>query len=137
MHREPLWQTLSRNLGIAAVVGGALALREGRLALWLPISVLALWFSLGGHYVELLFLLRIRPRIQAVRPALYAGRLVLWFAGGAVLHTCMALTARALPLVPPRFGMWWFGGLLLIGIELIVHALLALRGLPNFYRGTG
>lgn len=130
-------QTLARNFGIAAVVGGALALREGRLALWLPISVLALWFSLGGHYVELLFLTGIRPRIQAVRPALYASRLVLWFAGGAVLHTCMVLTARALPLVPPRFGMWWFGGVLLIGIELIVHALLAFRALPNFYRGTG
>lgn len=134
--REPLIRTLARNLAIAAAVGGAFAVRERSIALWLPISVLALWFSLGGHYVELLFLHLIRPRIR-VGTARFVWRLVVWFLGGAILYTCMAVTARALPVVPPQVRMWWFGGLLLIGIELIVHAVLAFRSLPNFYRGTG
>jgi len=124
-------------MAIALTVGVAFAVIQRRLALWLPISALALWFSLGGHYVELLFLDGIRPRIPASGLALAASRIVVWFVGGAILYMCMAITARILPLVPPRLSMWWFGGLLLIGIELIVHAVLALRGVPNFYRSNG
>ena len=30
---------------------------------------------------------------------------------------------------------WGWLGVLLIGIELLVHAALAVRSLPNFYRG--
>jgi len=135
--REPFRQTLVRNLLIAATVGATFALYQRRPALGLSATVLALWFSLGGHYVELVFLKLVRPRIRAVGSARSAWRLVVWFLGGAILYTCMAVTARALPVVPPGFGMWWFGGLLLIGIELVVHAVLSLRSLPNFYRGTG
>lgn len=64
-------------------------------------------------------------------------RLVLWFAGGALLYMCMAVTARVLPIAPLRFGLWWVGGLSLIGLELIVHAVLAWRRSPNFYGGRG
>ena len=46
-------------------------------------------------------------------------------------------SARALPLEAPPLGMWWYGGVLLIGVELAVHGLLAVRGRPNFYSGRG
>lgn len=87
-------------------------------------------------YVELLFLSRMRPRIRTVGPAWFVWRVMVWFVGGAFLYMCMAVTARALP-GGAGFGMWWFGGLLLIGIELLVHTVLALREQPNFYCGTG
>jgi len=32
---------------------------------------------------------------------------------------------------------WLYGGLLFIGLELVVHALMALRGVPNVYNGGG
>ena len=133
--REPFGQTLVRNFAIAATVGAALASQRHNAWLWLPLSVLALWFSLGGHYVEVLFLNRIRPRLPHARVAQVFARVVVWFAGGALLFELMAATARALPLHPPAWRFWWLGGLLLIGIELVVHAVLMLRKLPNFYNG--
>ena len=135
--REPLSRTLVRNVAIAAAVGAGFAMRHREVAVWLPSSVLALWFSLGGHYVEVSYLNRIRPRFQAARPMLMTSRLLVWFAGGTLLYTGMAITARALPLHPPRVELWWFGGLLFVGIEFVVHVVLALRGRPNFYAGSG
>jgi hypothetical protein len=47
----------------------------------------------------------------------------------------MATTARVLLVRPPRLGLWWAGGLVFIGLELVVHGTLALRRRPSFYRG--
>ena len=134
---EPVRRTLARNVAIAAVVGAALAFPKHDLRLLLPLSALALWFSLGGHYVELAFLNGIRPRIPGARLTQLAARLTAWFAGGAVLYVFMAATAHVLPIEPPPVALWWLGGLLLIGVELLAHAALALRGVPNFYSGLG
>jgi len=32
---------------------------------------------------------------------------------------------------------WWIGGLGFIGLELVVHLVLQLRGRPSFYNGRG
>src|SRR5262245_30642034 len=56
---------LGRNVAIALLVGGALVLRVSDLGRLLPFSALALWFSLGGHYVEVAFLNGVRPRIPS------------------------------------------------------------------------
>src|SRR4051812_34998636 len=95
----------------------------------LPIFVLlALWPSLGGHFVELFFLEFLRPSLPS--PGLRTlVRLLVWFAGGILLAYAMRLTA---------FGpQWWIGGLAFVGIELIVHLLLQLRGKSNFYNSLG
>ena len=113
------------------------ALQRHRLRLLFPIAALALWFSLGGHYVELAFLNGLRARFSQGRLTQAGLRLLVWFAGGVVLYVLMAASARILPLDPPPLRMWWYGGLLLIGVELAVHGLLAVRGRPNFYSGRG
>lgn len=135
--QEPLRRTLVRNVALAAGVGVVFALQRHRLRLLFPIAALALWFSLGGHYVELAFLNRLRARVSQGRLTQAGLRLLVWFAGGVVLYVLMAASARILPLDPPPLRMWWYGGLLLIGVELAVHALLAVRGRPNFYSGRG
>jgi hypothetical protein len=101
------------------------------------VTALALWFSLGGHYVELAFLNELRARLPRRRLTQALVRLLVWSGGGAVLYACMAGTARALPMETPPLRPWWFGGVLFIGVELTVHAVLAIRGLPNFYDGRG
>jgi hypothetical protein len=133
--QEPFRRTLARNVGLAAVVGFALALQRQNLRLLPPLAILALWFSLGGHYVELAFLNGVRPRIASGRLPQLAWRVVVWFVGGAILFLLMATTARVLPIRPLPFRLWWYGGCALIGVELLVHAGLALRGAPNFYSG--
>ncbi len=134
---EPIQHTLARNLAIAAFVGAAVALRRHDLGLLLPFSALALWFSLGGHYVELAFLNGIRPRLPVAGITQRVVRLAVWFAGGTGLYLFMALTARLLSIALPPLGSWWIGGLLLLSVELIVHAALGVRGTANFYNGQG
>ena len=124
-------------MALAAGVGVVFALQRHRLRLLFPIAALALWFSLGGHYVELAFLNRLRARVSQGRLTQAGLRLLVWFAGGVVLYVLMAASARILPLDPPPLRMWWYGGFLLIGVELAVHGLLAVRGRPNFYSGRG
>jgi len=135
--QEPLRRTVVRNVALAAGVGVVFALQRHRLRLLFPIAALALWFSLGGHYVELAFLNGLQPRFSQGRLTQAGLRLLVWFAGGVVLYVLMAASARIFPLEPPPLRMWWYGGVLLIGVELAVHGLLALRGRPNFYSGRG
>src|SRR5256885_14905382 len=64
---EPFRRALARNVALAAVAGAVLALQRHNLGLLLPLAALALWFSLGGHYIELAFLNGLRARIPAGR----------------------------------------------------------------------
>ena len=134
---EPFRRALARNVALATVVGAGLALQRHDLKLLLPVAALALWFSLGGHYIELTFLNGLRARMPQGRLAQRVIRLLVWFSGGVLLYVGMAATARALPIEAPPLRLWWYGGFLLIAVELVVHAVLAIRGLSNFYNGRG
>ena len=134
---EPFGRTLARNAIIAVVVATVFALVQHRLSLIGPVALLALWFSLGGHYVEVIFLNGVRPRIPAVRTIQSLVRILIWICGGILLYWGMALTARVLPVRDASLAFWWSGGLILTAVELVAHAFLALRSLPNFYSGEG
>lgn len=138
--REPLRITLMRTGTIALVGGAVLALSRGGLAHWPLATCLMLWPALGGHWVEIVFLNYLRPRLPAARPVQVAARIGTWFVGGALLALGMGLTAMALgPRHLPHWPGEWIivGGLAFIGIELIVHVVLQLRGRPSFYTGLG
>jgi hypothetical protein len=138
-YRETVGQTLRRTLAIALVIGGVGAMmRGGGWRGWAILSLLALWPALGGHFFEVLFLNWLRPRVSPTRGVQIAARVVLWFAAGVLLILGMqataVLVADATPRRPPP---WWIGGLAFIGVELIAHLVLQLRGLPSFYNGRG
>jgi len=138
MSPEPLHLTLTRTGMIALVVGALLAWWFGGLARWPIVTLLALWPSLGGHCVELLFLNRLRPSLPVARAVQAAARVGMWLIGGIGLFLGMRLTAMLLPGFPTaHWPAWWLGGLAFIGIELAAHLLLALRGRPSFYNGRG
>jgi hypothetical protein len=148
-HRELLRQTLARTITIALVVGAVLAQwplggatargTSGFITRWGFATLLALWPSLGGHWVELFFLNVLRPRLPATRSTQTAARIATWFIGGALLTLAMKLTAITLlngnssaahtPI--PRLCL--IGGLAFIAIELTVHLILHLRRLSSFY----
>ncbi len=100
-------------------------------------SLLVLWPSLGGHFVELAFLDRVRPRLPASWVAQAVVRLGVWYVGGTALGAGMWLTSRVVGLSSERWPAWWLGGLAFIGIELVAHLVLRLRGRPSFYDGQG
>jgi hypothetical protein len=100
--------------------------------------VLLLWFSLGGHWVEVGFLNFVRLRISEGRGAQVGVRILAWFLGGSVLALGMGLTAMGLGVRSGTWGfVWWVGGIAFVGIELVAHLVLHLRGRPSFYDGRG
>jgi hypothetical protein len=137
-YREPLRTTLVRTVLIALIAGAVLALPRGGLARWPTATLLMLWPSFGGHWVELWFLNWLRPRLSVARAMQIIARLAVWFVGGVGLAIGMGLTAKALAgFRPTRWPHWWIGGLAFIGIELVVHLALQFRGRPSFYNGRG
>jgi hypothetical protein len=133
--KEPFRITLARTGTIALVIGGVLAWRLGGLARWPTATLLALWPSLGGHWVEVWFLNFVRPRLPITRAVQVAVRVVVWFIGGLGLAIGMNLTAMLAGLRPRHWVAWWLGGIGFIGIELTAHLVLRLRGRPSFYDG--
>jgi hypothetical protein len=137
-YREPLATTLVRNAVLALLIGGVVAWRLGRMPLWPAAAGLALWFTLGGHCVEIWFLNWLRPRIAPSRRAQLATRLAVWFAGGVILGLCVFATMRLTGMthaIPVR--RWWIAGVVFIGVELGAHLGLAASRRPNFYDGAG
>lgn len=137
-YREPLRVTLLRTGTIALVGGALLASWWGGVSRWPLAILLVLWPSLGGHWLELWFLNRLRPRLSTARAVQVGARVGVWFVGGAGLAIGMCLTAMALAgFHPVQWPAWWVGGLAFIGIELVAHLALQLRGKPSFYNGRG
>jgi hypothetical protein len=137
-YREPIRTTILRTGMIAMAVGAVLAYLWGGWARWPMATLLALWVSFGGHWVEICFLNWVRPRLSIARGAQFAARVAAWFLGGIGLGIGMDLTATVLAGFPPeRWPSWWLGGLAFIGVELVAHLVLHLRGRPNFYNGRG
>ena len=137
-YQEPLLTTLKRTGTIALIAGAVLTRWFGGLAHWPAATLLMLWPSFGGHFVELLFLNFLRPRLPPAPAVQVAVRVVVWFIGGTALACGMGLTAMALAgFRPAHRPAWWLGGLAFIALELAVHLVLVLRGRPSFYNGRG
>ncbi|HEY9227054.1 MAG TPA: hypothetical protein VIP11_10435 [Gemmatimonadaceae bacterium] len=137
-HHESLRVTLKRTVGIALVGGAVLALFWGGLARWPITSAMMLWFSFGGHWLELWYLDWLRPRLPGSRLVQIAARIAVWFVGGVALGFGMRFTALVLTgLHPPAWATWWVAGLAFIGVELVAHTVLQLRGHNSFFNGRG
>jgi hypothetical protein len=137
-YREPMRTTLARTIAIALIVGAVIVrVSGGGIARWPMAVALVLWPSFGGHWVDLWFLNWLRPRISPARAVQVAARLTVWFAGGLVLALGMRLTAMALGYQRPPWTAWWLAGLAFIGVELVAHLALQLRGRPSFYNSRG
>ena len=135
--RENLRKTILRNLTIASVTGFIVSLFFGGLRSWSRYALLALWPSLGGHFVEIFFLNFVQQNLPVARTIQVAARLVTWYLGGAVIGVGIRLTAEMIGIHPRQRPAWWLGGVGLIAIELLVHIVLAIRRKPSFYSGRG
>lgn len=140
-YREPLRVTLTRTLGIAVLAATIAAPRLrwlGGFRRWPVLVLLMLWPSFGGHWVDLLFLNWLRPRLPAARSIQLIARLAVWFAAGIILAFGARMTANLLLVRPPAAWLpWAMAGAAFVAIELVAHAALQLRGRASFYNGLG
>lgn len=133
---EPWRTTVLRTGSIALGIGLGVGLYQRHLAVVPVVTLLALWFTLGGHYVELLFRNRLGPLLASPRSRTLA-RLGYWFLGGSVLYV-LALATRAVFTGQRAVSWpWWTGGVLFAAVELLIHLLMRARQQPSFYDGRG
>src|SRR5436190_24148411 len=135
-YREPLRTTLRRTVLIAVVAGAVAASMSGGIKWWPLTTLVMLWPSFGGHWIELWYLNWLRPRLSSARWVHVGGRVAVWFTGGLLLGLGVRLTVIAAVHRPPVWA-WWVPGLAFIGIELIPHTIFQLRGRPSFCNGRG
>ena len=132
---EPLRTTLLRTGGIALIAGALLARSMGGLKRWPILALVVFCFTFGGHWVELWFLNWLRPRIPAARSVQMAARIIVWFVGGLILGLGAQMVTVLAAYRPAQWPTWWVMGVGFVGLELVVHLLLRLRGRPSFYDG--
>jgi len=134
---EPWQKTATRTVLLALAIGAAVGWFRHRLALVFPVSLFALWFTLGGHYLEVLF--RNHLRLQLPRAALsqLSARLIYWFLGGSAIYAATLTTSQALAPHWPSGARWWLVGLAFLAAELLIHGLMAARGQASIYDGHG
>jgi hypothetical protein len=136
--REPLRVTLTRTVSIALVAGLVVSLSTGGIKRWPVVSLIMLWPSFGGHWIDLLFLNGLRPLLPHDAWIQRLARIGVWFVGGVLLAAGVQLTIK---LVLHRPGIAWLtwatAGALFVATELVAHAVLHSRGRPSFYNGLG
>ncbi|MGH7242997.1 MAG: hypothetical protein ACREJD_06220 [Phycisphaerales bacterium] len=149
---EPLRATLLRTVPLAVVIGSVVTLATVGLPSssnacwgWLGRVVVALWFTFGGHWVELAFLRRVLPvmKDRHLPPAVrFSARVIVWLIGGALLGVGAMISFRAMLGAGSSDGFSWpsgreiltsagFGAVALVVLECGVHAVLAATGRPN------
>ena len=131
-YSEPLSITLRRTVGLALAIGIGVGLVQHRLRLIPVTTLLALWFTLGGHFVDLFCWNVLAPKVTTPKSRVWA-RLAGWFMGGTALYAGMLGTRWLLTAHGPPSWPWWIGGAFFIAAELIAHLLLLLRGRPSVY----
>ena len=135
LSREPLGTTLLRTGAIAVIAGALLARLMGGLKRWPILALVVFCFTFGGHWVELWFLNWLRPRLPAARAVQMVSRIIVWFVGGLILGLAAELVTVLAAYKPAEWPTWWVMGIGFVGLELVVHLLILLRGRPNFYDG--
>jgi len=150
-YREPLRATMVRTVSIALVLGTIGSIVQlGRVPgsfadayAWLVLVVSVLWFSLGGHWVELAYLNGLRPRIARMPDrVLILVRLGIWLFGGTLLvlgmvTTYSVMTVGRWPGEAAVRGALLYGGAIFAMLELGPHAVLSLLGRPSFWNLRG
>lgn len=140
-YREPWPATCIRTFAIAFFIATAMTLvipRTGGYArFWLATYAAVLWFPLGGHYVELIYLNGLRMRWGWIHRRRTVTRIVWWFLGGLPLGVGCWWTFAAFGYEPGFELPFWWGMPFFVLAEVVVHGVLALRGSPNFWNGRG
>lgn len=140
---EPLRNTLIRTGIIAIGIASFRIFRSGNLtpfptALYLTMILANLWFTFGGHWVEIFYRNYLVLYLPVIRFVQVLVRLAVWFIGGSLLAVGMQATWILLQGTPPSAPPWWLSGIAFIVVELIVHwLLLHARGKASIYNGKG
>ena len=89
----------------------------------------------GGHWLELLFINFIKFGLPKSMLLLYFVRVCYWFLSSILLFLIANTVRNLLENKSGQLGNWWIFGLLYIGIQLVMYAIMQLRLKKSFYNG--
>ena len=112
------------------------AVEKSKITLFVMIWSIVFSVVFGCHWLELVYINRLKFTLPANVFLLYGIRIGYWFLCAIPLFLIMNLIIEIFSYKPFYPGFWWKFGLFYIGIQLIMHALMQLRFTKSFYNGV-
>jgi len=140
---ESFIQTVIRTIITATIIAVILnwlhvfpSGEKGKLVLFEMIWLVVFCIVFGGHWLELVFINRIKFTLPKNILSLYFIRIVYWFLCAVPLFFTANLIAHLFSHKTVQMGRWWIFGFFYIGIQLLMHAIMQLRLKKSFYNGV-
>ncbi len=140
---ESFIQTVTRTIITTTIIALILSLCKifpsaGKtgLAVFGPIWAFVFCIVFGGHWLELLFVNRIKFALPKNIFILYSVRICYWFLSSIPLFALATWVNDLLSNRTSHLGRWWIFGFFYIGIQLVMYAIMQLRSKKSFYNGV-
>jgi len=140
---ESLNQTVIRTILTTTIIAGILYLAhlfphdgKSNLTLFEMIWLVVFCIVVGGHWLELLFINRIKFALPKNILLLYFIRIVYWFLCAVPLFFAINFIMGLFLYDGLRLSHWWTFGIFYIGIELLMYAIMQIRYKKSFYNGV-
>jgi hypothetical protein len=140
---EPFAQTIIRTIVtttiIAVILYWAHIFPSGgrsKLSIFEMIWSAVFCIVFGGHWLELIFINRLKFALPQSILLLYFVRIAYWFLCSIPLFFAAELIANLFSDNTVYLGHRWMFGFFYIGIQLIMHAIMQIRFKKSFYNGV-
>ncbi len=100
------------------------------------IWLIAFCIVFGGHWLELVFINYLKFGLPGNILLLYFVRIAYWFLCSVPLFIAANAVANLFSHTTQHLGRWWAFGLIYIGIQLLMHAIMHIRLRKSFYNGV-
>ncbi len=141
--RESFIQTLIRTVVTTTIIAVILYCLhifpsgdKSKLTLFEMIWSIVFCIVFGGHWLELVFINQIKFALPKNILLLYFIRTGYWFLCSIPLFLIADFVNSLFSQRTGQMGHWWAFGLVYIGIELFMHAMMQIRFKKSFYNGV-
>lgn len=140
---EAVVRTLIRTLITATIIAALIYFlrlfpqgQKSKLSQFEMIWLMIFSIVFVGHWLELLFINYLKFALPKNMPLLYTERIVYWFVCAIPLFFIAGFIYRSFTGGSGGFANWWMFGLIYIGIELFMHAIMQAKFKKSFYNGV-
>lgn len=142
-YKESFIQTIVRTIITSAIIALILnwlhvfhSAEKSKILLFEIIWLVVFCIVFGGHWLELLFINRIKFALPKSKLLLIVSRIVFWYLCSIPLFFCGNFIIDLFSQKTAHLGQLWIFGFCFIGIELFMHALMQIRNKKSFYNGV-
>lgn len=142
-YHEPFLQTVKRTIITTTIIAAIITFAgvfpaggKSKLVLFGISWAMVFCIVFGGHWLELLFINYIKFVLPKNIIVLYLVRMAYWFLSSIPLFIVAGQVANLFSGETVHIGRWWAFGLIYIGIELFMYAMMQIKTKKSFYNGV-